>query len=82
MYKEEPKFELTQERRKEEYIQKILNAKSFDEFYDIYSDLIPKGGIELKDIDKRLIEKEKELFRNIHKEDCVYYGRDVYKQYK
>lgn len=65
---------------KEENIRKLLNAKDINEFYDIYYNLIPNGGIELKDIDERLVKKEKELIDNIPKEQTVEFGTDVLKK--
>lgn len=65
---------------KEQDIKRLLNAKDFDEFYNIYFELIPEGGIELKNIDSRLVNKEKQLIRDIPKEDSVYYGKDIYKK--
>lgn len=65
---------------KEENIKELLNAKDISEFYDIYYKFIPEGGIELKDIDNRLVEKEKELISKIPKEQTVENGIDVIKK--
>lgn len=65
---------------KEENIKELLNAKDISEFYDIYYKFIPEGGIELKNIDNRLVEKEKELISKIPKEQTVENGIDVIKK--
>ena len=65
---------------KEENIKELLNAKDISEFYDIYYKFISEGGIELKDIDNRLVEKEKELITKIPKEQTVENGIDVIKK--
>lgn len=64
---------------KEEEIQKLLKTRDIREFYDAYYEIIPQGGVELREIDKRLVEKEKELIRKTPKELTVEYGVDVKK---
>lgn len=65
---------------KEENIQRLLKANNITDFYNIYFELIPNGGIELKTIDSRLVKKEKELISDIPKEQTVEYGVDVFRK--
>ena len=65
---------------KEEDIERLLKAKDIREFYDIYFEIIPKGGVELKDIDYKLVEKEKQLLIEIPKEQTVEFGIDIFKK--
>ena len=65
---------------KEKDIERLLKAKDISEFYDIYFENFPNGGVLLKDIDYRLVEKEKQLLKEIPKEQTVEFGRDVFKK--
>lgn len=64
---------------KEEDIKRILNSKDINEFYDIYFNIIPNGGIKLEDIDQRLVDKEEKLIKEIPKEQSIEYGIDIFK---